>query len=74
MTADLRIIHGALHDQAGWVSTLLPQTPAARKWLIDVMDAQLDGVEAALIETDNTGLVIDCAERDGLTVKITDAA
>lgn len=69
-SVDLQIVHGAIHDRAGPVSSLVPLTQPARDWLTSVMGADLSETGGALIETDNTGLVIDCAERDGLTLQI----
>ncbi len=63
---DILFTSGALHRDIGPISSLVPQTQKGRDWLITEMNSDLsDG--AAIIETSNLEIVLDCAETDGVT-------
>lgn len=67
---DLQVIHGAVHDQAGPISTLHPVTAKGRAWLVEAVGWEFAGGFNPTIETEHAGQMIDCAEQDGLAVEV----
>jgi hypothetical protein len=63
---DILCASGAVHDLAGAITSLVPNTDNGRRWLINTMGADLSS-GAAIIETEHLDHTLACIDQDGLT-------